>query len=53
MYPKELYSGRIMTLKEEIRQLNKHNRLVVVLVALAVTTFAQAQNLIKSATGSP
>jgi len=40
MYPKELYTGRIKTLSEEIRQLNKHNRLVVVLelsaIALAV-----------------
>lgn len=35
---------------EEIWQLNKHNRLVVMLVTLVVTTFAQAQNLIKNAT---
>lgn len=35
---------------EEIWQLNKHNRLVVMLVTLAVTTFAQTQNLIKDAT---
>jgi len=40
MTPKELYTGRIAALTEEIRQLNKHNRLVVVLelsaIALAV-----------------
>lgn len=29
--PKELYTERITTLTEEIRQLNKHNRLIVVL----------------------
>jgi len=38
--PKELYSGRITALTEEIRQLNKHNQLVVVLelsaIALAI-----------------
>ena len=48
--PKELYSKRIKTLTEEIWQLNKYNRFVVVLLVLAVTMFAQAQNLIKSAT---
>ena len=48
--PKELYSKRIKTLTEEIWQLNKYNRFVVVLLALAVTMFAQAQNLIKNAT---
>ena len=52
MYPKELYSGRITTLMEEIRKLNKHNRLTVVLLAIVVTTFAQAQNLIKRATAT-
>jgi len=40
MTPKELYSERITRLTEEIRQLNKYNRLVVVLelsaIALAV-----------------
>jgi len=36
MYPKELYTGRIKTLSEEIRQLNKHNRLVVVLELSAI-----------------
>ncbi len=38
--PRELYTERIKTLTEEIRQLNRHNRLVVVLelsaIALAV-----------------
>ena len=38
--PRELYTGRIKTLTEEIRQLNKYNRLVVVLelsaIALAI-----------------
>ena len=34
--PKELYTGRITTLTEEIRQLNKHNRLIVVLELLAI-----------------
>ena len=38
--PRELYTERITTLAEEIRQLNKHNRLVVLLelsaIALAV-----------------
>ena len=38
--PRELYTGRITVLTEEIRQLNKYNRLVVVLelsaIALAV-----------------
>ncbi|MBQ8127206.1 MAG: DNA mismatch repair protein MutS [Prevotella sp.] len=38
--PRELYAERITTLTEEIRQLNRHNRLVVVLelsaIALAV-----------------
>ena len=48
--PKELYSKRIKTLTEEIWQLNKYNRFVVVLLVLAVTMFAQAQNLIKSVT---
>ena len=48
--PKELYSKRIKTLTEEIWQLNKYNRFVVVLLALAATMFAQAQNLIKNAT---
>ena len=36
MYPKELYTERITTLTEEIRQLNKHNRLVVVLELSAI-----------------
>ncbi|MCR5198834.1 MAG: DNA mismatch repair protein MutS, partial [Prevotella sp.] len=34
--PKELYTERITTLTEEIRQLNKHNRLIVVLELLAI-----------------
>jgi len=36
MYPKELYTERITTLTEEIRQLNKYNRLVVVLELSAI-----------------
>lgn len=32
----ELYTGRITALTEEIRQLNKYNRLVVVLELLAI-----------------
>ena len=36
MTPKELYTGRIAALTEEIRQLNKHNRLVVVLELTAI-----------------
>ena len=34
--PKELYTERITTLTEEIRQLNKHNRLIVVLELSAI-----------------
>ena len=44
MAPKEIYTERIRTLTEEITQLNRHNRLVVVLelsaVAMAVTCVA-------------
>ena len=36
MTPKELYTGRLAVLTEEIRQLNKHNRLVVVLELTAI-----------------
>ena len=36
MHPKELYTERIAALTEEIRQLNKHNRLVVVLELSAI-----------------
>lgn len=36
MTPKELYTERIAVLTEEIRQLNKHNRLVVVLELTAI-----------------
>ncbi len=36
MTPKELYTGRIAALTEEIRLLNRHNRLVVVLELAAV-----------------
>jgi len=34
--PKELYTGRIAALTEEIRLLNRYNRLVVVLELAAV-----------------
>ena len=50
MTPKELYSKRIKSLTEEIRQINKYNRFVFVILALVVTMFAQAQNQIKNAT---
>ena len=36
MSPKEIYTDRIKTLTDEIYQLNRHNRLVVVLELTAI-----------------